>query len=726
MNKYRKIILVFLLFNSAFMIHSQSSETYLESNAALANKRTALRCLSLADNYFAEKNYSAALAQTNLGLAYCQDLSDLWYMLACVQNLTGSAKAEVLSSAEKALSLNNWNEYKRDSARILYADLLCDTLRFDEVFDVLDSKPMIYSSDAEFIRAKAYYRKGDSESIEKAREKIDVARRIYTRDERFPLLFFKYENPLEKSETVEKISSFFVNEIIQSADTENKNAELEIYASLFADDETCVRLLKSFSARNLSHPLYAVMALKKGLISEKESFEYLAKFADDSINLNYINAELELLSENEIFSLAAEYFNSYSGVIEQDTDGDGICNLYVKYSRGRPETLFYDKNQDGEVDWNLTCDFGAGVNGTIYLNRNFADGENQKEKVSLAWKNYPSLESVKFSDERYYFVSKSLEFSLVNFSAKNEISKILDFDFFYPELIQTEDLLSKKNLLSKCSYFEFDSKKNPGTTIRFVLDNGNLRTAVYFFNHQIFAQCQFENNFPSLRVVDSDRDGIYETSEFYAAEKNNSFTDYAMEEEKKIIEETLKVSFDDLHFYLKLVQSDLNKDSVPDFTEEYLEYGGKISSWDTDGDSNWNVRYIKYPQKKDSDGFEEILKEESLFYIDGKKLVSVKSEDSLPVSVNVDGKNYSVRKDSSSDFYWIGDFDKNFSDEYYTNLAQNALFELQNAGEAKSLILAAENFSLLCIKVSGKNYGFIIPTLEFEENSNQVDGEQND
>ncbi len=531
MNKYRKIILVFLLFNSVFMIHPQSSETYLESNAALANKRTALRCLSLAGNYFSEKNYAASLAQANLGLAYCQDLSDLWYVLACVQNLTGEPKAKVLSSVEKALSLNNWTEYKRDSARILYADILCDTLRFNEVFDVLDSKPMIYSSDAEYIRAKAYYRKGDAESLEKAREKIDAARRIYTRDERFPLLFFKFENPLEQNESVKKISSFFVDEIIQNADS--KNAELEIYASLFADDELCLRLLKSFSARNLSHPLYAIQALKKGLISERESFEYFAKFADDSINLNYIKSELELLIENESLLLAAEYFNSYSGVIEQDIDGDGICNLYVKYSRGRPETLFYDKNQDGELDWNLTCDFGAAVNGTIYLGQNSGDDENQNEKITLAWKNYPSLENVKFSDERYYFVTKSLDFNLVNFSAKNEISEILNFDFFYPELIENEDLLNKKNLFSKCSYFEFDSKKSPGTTIRFVLDNGNFRSALYFFNQQIFAQCQFENNFPSLRVVDADRDGIYEISEFYAVDQNNSFDDYAMEEEQK-------------------------------------------------------------------------------------------------------------------------------------------------------------------------------------------------
>ena len=46
-----------------------------------------------------------------------------------------------------------------------------------------------------------------------------------------------------------------------------------------------------------------------------------------------------------------------------------------------------------------------------------------------------------------------------------------------------------------------------------------------------------------------------------------------------------------------MIQIDRDGDTVPDFSEEYLADGGKITAWDFDGDGNWDVRYKKYPRK---------------------------------------------------------------------------------------------------------------------------------
>ena len=57
--------------------------------------------------------------------------------------------------------------------------------------------------------------------------------------------------------------------------------------------------------------------------------------------------------------------------------------LFVKYGRGRPQTVFYDKNQDGISDWSLACDFGAPVSGSMKVPR-----------MDFTWDDFPYLSSV--------------------------------------------------------------------------------------------------------------------------------------------------------------------------------------------------------------------------------------------------------------------------------------------------------------------------------------------
>lgn len=97
--------------------------------------------------------------------------------------------------------------------------------------------------------------------------------------------------------------------------------------------------------------------------------------------------------------------------------------------------------------------------------------------------------------------------------------------------------------------------------------------------------------------------------------------------------------------------------------------------------------------------------------------MKIESEDGIPLSVSCENSIYEIHKDSELDFYWIGNLDKNLSATYYTNLAEIALNELAKAEIAQSILLdftEQGNFSLLCIKISDFNYGFIIPNFEDE------------
>ena len=265
MNKKKFIFSCFVFF---IVINTLSfSEDFLVS----ANRKTAIRCLKLAENFLSSNSWGNALSQADLGLAYDSSISDLLYIKAVAKLGLEEPRAEVISLVMKALTEGEWVDYNRDSARILYADLLCDSGNFDQALNIINAKPFIYSSDAEYIRIKSYYRMGTEESIKKAREKINSARKIYSADTRFPKLFFKYEfysalknnvdinNLCENQNSLVKIiSDSFVAKI---PEYDNPDAELEMFAILFAKGEQKRRLLQAFTAHGMEHPLYAGAAL---------------------------------------------------------------------------------------------------------------------------------------------------------------------------------------------------------------------------------------------------------------------------------------------------------------------------------------------------------------------------------------------------------------------------------------------------------------------------------
>ena len=125
--------------------------------------------------------------------------------------------------------------------------------------------------------------------------------------------------------------------------------------------------------------------------------------------------------------------------------------------------------------------------------------------------------------------------------------------------------------------------------------------------------------------VDFDKDGIFEATEFYSVDSDKKMNFHSLEDERQIVKNLFGLPAENAEFYLKMIQIDRDKDTVPDFTEEYLENNGKISSWDADGDGKWNVRHVVYP-----DG----ISEESMFYtVPEKNLVVVRFENNVPQKV---------------------------------------------------------------------------------------------
>ncbi len=687
-------------------LHAEAADS-LAKTSYLANRRTALRCLEAASSYAAQGNWTAALSQSQLGLNYDDKVSDLWYVLALAVNENSGTKAEILSLVEHALDCADWVNYNKDNARVLYADLLSDTGRSADAVEVLDAAPPVFSASAEYIRAKSYYRIGNAAAYANARSKIASACRIFPNDSRFPLLFFKYETPFNKDPAVEQLASYFIGQLGKYKNMSlDDEAELEIHAAQFAHDDELEIILRSFAARSLVHPLYAKLALLTGLISEKEAFEYIASFAENSLNISYIRDFMPLLTEESVIKEANEYFCAFCGTLTSDMSGDGIDDLTVYYYRGRPQRIIFDENKDECIDWEVFCDFGIPVSGKLYKAAALDAGE-----VDFTWQSFPSLSTFvikNYDNEKVYsfnIIGDKLIWTPVTIVEDPVITQTSGFSFFFPKLNIDERFITKEELTMASSSYIVPTKERENAFISFSSLNGKMLSADYYTNNVLYAHAQFIDDIPSVRLVDADGDSVFETSEFYAVLSENDKNVYSMETEQKIMENLLGVPSNGADFYLKKIQVDLDKDTIPNFIEEYLPNEGVISSWDSDNDGNWNIRVCVSHDKNSGKTIEQ-----NMFYdIVSKKVITVTCENDIPVSVDGPNGTSPVTKSTNETFYWLGDAGS-------ADIVKSAVeyFDKDNT-QGLSVVLGDKENRVQVVHIGNLIFGRVIPSGVFND-----------
>lgn len=699
-----RLVAFCMCFVAACSFVSAQDSSGASSVISLANRRTALRCLEAAGNYASQSAWSAAASQAQMGLSYDESVSDLWYIYAVAVQKGGGSRAEVSALVKQAIDGNNWVNYNRDNARILYADILSDTGRSAEVFSVLDSNPPVFSSSAEYIRAKAYYRLGTPESYTAARNKISNARKIFPDDTRFPQLFFTYEDPTDDDPVVSRLAASFINQMkLYDESTKDEDAELEIMALAFARGDERKKLLQSFSARGLVHPLYAGIALDEGLIGQKEAFEYIASFADDSLNVDYMRAFMLTIDDEQVKAEAKEYFTAFCGEFTCDTSGDGIDDMTVSYYRGRPQHIALDANQDGELEWEVFCDFGVPVSGILYD----ADYLYALE-ADFTWQVFPALSTFVVKDFNgrkvniFNLLGEALQWTPVRMEYDRVISGVCGAEFFFPVPNVDERRLDRAELAAASASFTVPSTERENSWITVTVLDGQIQAADYYHEGKLYAHSLFSDSMPVSRIVDADGDSVFETTEYYAAVSDGEASVHDTAVERTVMTNLFGTPSNGADFYLRMVQVDTDGDTIPDFTEEYLDGGAVISSWDTDGDGYWNVRVST---GIDAESGKRI--ETDMFYLPYKEnVVSVTIADGIPVLVKSGSQELPVMKDSSYPFYWIGEAGS-------SKLSKAALdFFKRNAVQGLSTVIEKDGDRVHAVHAGEFCYGMLIPDSE--------------
>ncbi len=635
---FKNIVCVFSIgLCMCFLLKAQSP-----SRSDITNESIALRCLEQASLYSAASLWEDALRWAEAGLQYDEEIPDLWYMKALADSHLKKPKSEIIFAVESSLQRERWLRFNKSAARLLYANLLSDTLEWYEALSVLNEQPMIQTADADYIRAKTYYRLGNNG---RAREIIKTAVNLFPADARFPLLFFKTERTKRSDPMALNLAAFLVNNIDL---WQGENPEVLLLASPFiTNHEERTRSIRAYHAQGGQDELYGVLALNYGIISESEAFKYIQNVSIDSTLDYHIFAEfVSLIQTREMQNLLVEWLTAFDGTFEFDTNNDGITDLVSDYERGRPAKIWYDKDQDNAYSWEALCDFGSPI--TVA----FADKEIQ-------YSAYPEIASVRVStqlgDEIYNITAKSLRWSPVLLKPAS-LPPLMN-EFFIPLPNDSVNEITNRSLLAFAGTITLPTEGAlPKSSIRFSLLDGRPVSGVYTTDSQPYAYASFTDGILRFRNVDSDLDGTYDLTEFYTYDPQQ-YRKYATTEEQSALHASLFGSLEVASgLYISKVTADLDGNGSVDYTSTILPYNGFETKWITDSNSSWDVGFAKRPVLNDDDSFSGNYVEESFFVHPlTDEETTIVFEDGIPVLVRSNSGIRPVVKDEAYNFYWIGD-----------------------------------------------------------------------
>ena len=618
-----------------------------QSSAAGANKNTALRCLKLAESCLVGNDWQNALNQAELGLSYDNSISDLYYIKAAASLNLGGTKAEALRLLASAFERAAWAGYTKNGARLFLADLLSDTGLYEESLSALDSEPYIYSADAEFIRIKNYYRMGTEESLANARQRLNSDRRVYPADQRFPKIFFMFES-LFMSEAErdgikymvpEIVSTIAASYIVKLPDYSDRNQELELMAASFARGEDKLRLIKAIDAKNKSlSELLAIAALRAGIYTDSEAFDMFFSASNGELSLDLLETFIALLKDPEVVEQAAKTLADFTGTLYIDDNMDLQYEFTVQYENGRPLYIKYDGNNDGESELYSSCDFGAPV--FVYFNSN---------RIQFFYDSFPKISKVSYNDTKlvFNFLHDDFVFSPFDFVVDNVFART-GAEFYIPYISREVAIPLPQELIEKASSFELPVTERDNARIVYTLSGGDIVFAEFYEDNNRYAYSDFTKEASIIRFVDYDNDGSFETVETfaeipYAQEGLNS------EENDRIVSSVFNFIDGRSNLYLRKVQIDRNANTFSEFSEEYLEYGGKVTIWDNDDNGLPDCQYIRYPQKEG----DSLLEETIYFDSNGLQIIALTIADGVPVKMQLNNSEVMVYAGDAQDLYWI-------------------------------------------------------------------------
>jgi tetratricopeptide (TPR) repeat protein len=430
-----------------------------------------------------EGRWESALVGLERASDFAECSSDISYLFAVALLREKQSRDAALTAVKLALETDEWRRYSREQGLLLQANIEVGLHRFQTVFSLLNE--VSDNVEEAYIKLLAYKGLEDwssftvsaSTALEKYPTDVRIARIIL--EAKFPDSLSEVQHPL-----IEKILKRLP--VLLKTDPELAY----IAAPFIPDTDEARRLIAAYRAIHAPTPASIPSALNFGVIDGKTAIDEL--FNAQTIDKNLILSVWSLLRDDDSRKQIQQSFLSYSGLITEDKDRDGLTEIQVKYDAGRIAKFSCDEDFDGIFETIISFEDGVPISAKV-------------RDMQVVWEQYPAVSSVLVNGSRY--VLKPNDFFFMPLKLNNTVGVL------YPEVTQT--ILMEKVLANETLFIERDSNEFIGAVDRIEIENGIPIRSREFLDGRIVSETTFKAGKPVSEVIDLDLDGIMETKRVF-------------------------------------------------------------------------------------------------------------------------------------------------------------------------------------------------------------------
>lgn len=438
--------------------------------------------------------------------------SDVSYLLALARLRGGKPVGAALEALSRAVEAGRWTRYAENDALLLEGECYAAIRSFDQALAAV--APCPESPEKALVRLRALAGQGDRSRFRAlARDVLDV----YPRDPRIARALLSGLDPAVSSDGDRPLAETVLARLPFLLDPD---PFLAVLAYPFVRDPSERKdLIAAYRAEGNVSPRSVAPALELGLISEADAAAEL--FSYPAIDLKTLRSVFALLRDDPSRSRFSRTAAAYSGVLSEDSDGDGRPESSTVYVSGAIASFSYDSDQDGIPE--LSVDFRDGLPvsaiiaaslsvepnaGLLSSSRSVAArpaGTAERVFARVAWSRFPYASSAELDGVKYEYDAREFPLSPLVLSRL-----VPSGDTRFPQADPLSFRLTDRSLLSFAAAIEREGSLAPGSVERVSFVRGVAVRAVETLKGAVIARTEFVRGRPASRTLDMDLDGRME------------------------------------------------------------------------------------------------------------------------------------------------------------------------------------------------------------------------
>ena len=521
MKRYRGLFIILALLPGFALFPPNLHSLVFPDDEARGDSAMAERYALWSKNLIDGGYWAEAVSALERASDFADVSSDISYLLALSRFHENKPRGTVLGALEKALALGRWNIYSAEDALLLKAETFIALRLYSEALAEL-SKTSRSPREAELTlkalaasRQQREFRRYLTASLDRYPRDSALARVVFT--------FFKNEDAAGRNPNNEDVQ--LLELVIRRLPVLLLNdAELAWMAAPFIRDiAEARRQVSAYRAVNNPLPASLPVALKLGVIGEETALEELFSFNTGGaagsgtaaepmrLDITLLGEVWELLRKEEAKALFRRNLSSYSGVIIEDADRDGIPETSAEYKRGMLVLSCHDPVQDGIPELTVFFEAGDPRRASYYIPPENDDSafspmnKGSRKIASVLWERYPAVEEVELDGARYIPRPLNFYFSPVKFV------ELWGSALLFPRLDHLNPPLTRRVMVSQSLRVERPSLEFSGGTELVELNQGIPVRAREFVGDLMVSETDFLRGRPLMQRLDLNLDGRMET-----------------------------------------------------------------------------------------------------------------------------------------------------------------------------------------------------------------------